>query len=191
MWPNSPAIAFAPRTSCPLSEHADADAFRHGHGDKMPDVLVVPAEPELAERARVRRVLDVRPAGRSPLRASAADRRRASRDSARTRAGRLVDPARQAHADALADHARMRGPQARDRPRHRRTNPARIARRRERTPAPRTARPRSPDPRSSSRDGGRRRRCPVRSTLRCRNLGRRPRGSRPIAPSVTHPSSIS
>ena len=32
---------------------------------------------------------------------------------------------------------------------------------------------------------------PARSTLRCRNRGRRPRGRRPIAPSVTHPSSIS
>ncbi len=98
----------------------------------MPQVLVVTAEPHLAERARIGGILDVdRQPGRRfehlpQVHVAPSEIRREDESSGR------IDSSGQTHTHAFAHHARMRGPQAGNRPRHRADEHRRIARCRKR-----------------------------------------------------------
>ena len=96
----------------PVQQHADTDAFRHGDGNEVSKVFIVPAEPDFAERAGVRRVLHVDGQPRRRLEhlpqvhVPPAEVRREHEPSGR------IDSSGQADANPFAHHPRMRGAQA-------------------------------------------------------------------------------
>ena len=190
MWPNSPAIAFAPRTSCPFSSTPTP----------MPSDTVTATRCRTCSSCRPNQsspsahafaafsTLTGRPVAASSIRRRSTSRQprfgaNTSRPASSTRPGRLTPtPSQTMRGCAVRRLAIVRATV--------RTNPGgslgvgneRCASNRASTLA-----------RPTVVVSGRRftPTMPVRSTLRWRNLGRRPRGSRPMAPSVTHPSEIS
>ena len=97
----------------PVHEHAHADPLRYRNCEQMPDVLGVPAEPQLRQRARVRRVLhrDGQPDGRFDERAeidvAPAEVRREHQPAGRADSSRQADPHTLAHDPRVrASHGR-------------------------------------------------------------------------------------
>ena len=173
-----------------VQQQPHADAFRHRHRDDVADVLGVTAEPQLGECTRVGGVLHVhgQPDGRldhlRQLHRTPTEVRREHQTAA------VVDAAWKADAHPFAQHPRMSAAEvACGRPRSSTNCSGVVAVANVACPMKRASTPASPmvvvSGRSSTPS------IPARSTFRCRLRGRRPRGDRPTAPSVTHPSSIS
>ena len=184
-WPNSPARASPPRTSCPFISRPTPMPSEIVTAIEVADVFGVPPEPELRQRAGVGGVLDHDGQLEPLLEQRPHVHVTPSQVRREDQAPLLVRAAGQAHADAFEEDARMRAAEPAHRPRDRVHPRFRIRGVRHDTCSTNRA---SIPARPTVVVSGRRSTAmmPARSTLRCRGAGRRPRG-RGRSP-VTQPS---
>ena len=195
-WPNSPAMLWRPRRTSPLTTTPTPRPSDTLTKTKSPrDGQVLAHRPQLRERARAARVLDLHgQAGRGGDRRADVAVLPAERRGVDHARGRAIDHARHDDADALAPHAwRVRGEQAIDDLREPPRERPRVAHGLERPRCRRCGRP----IRSASRtyDSLTRRSTAIttrREALTCRKVGLRPRWvvEESVAPSTSRPSSM-